>query len=244
LRLHSGILILIATVSLLLAGCGRTGLADATPTPTPTPAELSNRIADATSASESVHFTLVLSGKPVYADTNNLFIVSSVEGDMQRPDSALATLKVRSALTVAEVRLVSLDGRIYATNPVTRQWQCFEPGQVFDPVVLFDDKTGVTYLLRNALEDITLVGQEELAGIPHYHLRGTIAAETLSDITYGLLGVGLVQVDLWADVESLRVTQVVMVDSGTDPENPSTWTMTFSDYDKEVDVHAPVEACP
>ncbi len=237
---------IVGTAGLLLAGCALGGAAPATPTPTPTPEALSRRIADATSATESVHFALTLSGTPVYADPGGVFQVLSVEGDMQRPDAAIATLKVRSALTVAEVRLVSLDDQIYVTNPVTRAWQCVAPGQVFDPVVLFDDEAGVTYLIREAFEDIRLVGIEAFDGAPHYHLQGTLAGEPLRDLTYNLLGLGTIEVDLWANVETLHVSQVVMVDTGTgtDDDEPSTWTMQFSDYNQEVDVRAPLETCP
>jgi lipoprotein LprG len=52
-----------------------------------------------------------------------------------------------------------------------------------------------------------------------------------------------VQVDLWADTETQRATQIVLVDTATSEDNPSTWTLTLSDYNEEVDVRAPIE-CP
>jgi hypothetical protein len=35
----------------------------------------------------------------------------------------------------------------------------------------------------------------------------------------------------------------VLVDTGTDPDNPSVWDITFSGYDEDVDMRAPIE-CP
>jgi hypothetical protein len=39
-----------------------------------------------------------------------------------------------------------------------------------------------------------------------------------------------------------RVSQIVLVDTGSNPDNPSTWTLTLSDYNKDVDIRAPI-AC-
>jgi lipoprotein LprG len=107
--------------------------------------------------------------------------------------------------------------------------------------VLFAPESGVEYLLQEGFDDITLVGSEDLDGRPHYRLRGTIAGERLQPISLGLLGAGPVAVELWADSATMRATRLLLTDTATDPATPSTWTMTFSDYDKAVDVRAPVQ---
>jgi lipoprotein LprG len=234
------LLLVCVAACLLLAGCG-TGGAESTPTPTAN--ELIDRVAQTAREADSLAFSIEFGGAPVYADpATRRFALVSVEGDLQRPNGALARIRVRSVGAVAEIRLVSLDGQLYATNPITRGWQCYPPGSLFDPVVLFDDEQGVTYLLRETFTDITLLGTEELETLdgPHYHLQGTMPGPPLNEISYGLLGAGEVATDLWIDVASGRVSRIVLVDTGSNPDNPSTWTLNLSDYNKDVDIRAPI----
>jgi hypothetical protein len=118
-----------------------------------------------------------------------------------------------------------------------------KPVSTFDPAVLFAPDIGIESLLANNFADVTLVGIEDLNGRPHYHLRGTLPAESLRAISLNLLGAGPVATDLWADQETLRASRVILVDTATDATNPSTWTLEFSEYDKAVDVREPVQ-CP
>jgi lipoprotein LprG len=209
------------------------------PTPTPTPAELSAQIGQATQASSSFHFEIALSGKPVFADSSNLFAISSIVGDLKRPDGVLATLKASSGGGVNEIKSVSLAGKQYITNPITLAWQCLPPGNVFDPAILFDPSKGFEYLFQQQYRDVALLGSDELAGKPSYHLRGTLPGQALRAISGDLLGTGDVKADLWADTATKRISRLVLVDSATDAASPSTWTITFSDYEKAVDVRAP-----
>jgi lipoprotein LprG len=241
-------LLLLAVICLLLAACDMGGAVilptavptpTIVPTPTPTPAELSAQIGQATQSSSSFHFEIALSGKPVFADSSKLFTISSIVGDLKRPDGVLATLKASSGSGVNEIKSVSLAGKQYITNPITLAWQCLPPGNVFDPAILFDPSKGFEYLFQQQYRDVALLGSEELAGKPNYHLRGTLPGQALRDISGGLLGAGDVKADLWADTATKRISRLVLVDSATDAASPTTWTITFSDYEKEVEVRAP-----
>ncbi len=239
--------LVLALVCVLLASCGGEGTSvSGTPTPSPTPEELLNLISTATQEAESLSFAIDFRGAPVYADpVSEQFAIISVEGQLRRPNAARATVRVRNVATIAEIRLVSLEGQMYATNPVTREWQCFPSGALFDPVVLFDPERGVDYLIREELTDVTFEGVEDFAdtGRPHYYLTGSFPSEPLRDISYGLIGRGDVAVELWADVETQRVAQLVLIDSGTDESGATTWVMDVSSYNQDVDIRAPLE-CP
>jgi lipoprotein LprG len=223
----------------LLAACG--GGPQATPTPTPAPREISAAIGRATQAAQSVHFAITLTGKPVLADAGGVFTLNSMEGDLKRPDSILAVLSVSAGGGVAEIRTVALAGKQYITNPITRAWGCLDPGSAFNPAVLFDPQQGVEHLLQDGFEDITLVGSEDIAGAPSYHLRGTIAGTKLQPISMGLLGSGPVSVELWADAATMRASKLVLVDTASDAAAPSTWTISFSSYGKTINVRAPAQ---
>lgn len=239
------ILLLLCAAVLLLTGCVEASSTPsesaAAPTPTPSPQEIVARVVAATQDTTSAAFRIDFSGATVFADPDRTFSLIDVAGDLRRPDGALATIRVRNVGSIAEIRLVSLDGQLYVTNPLTREWLCVPAGALFDPVVLFDEERGIDQLISTHFENITLVGVEEIEGRPHYHLAGTMPGAPLHEMSYGLLGAGTVQVDLWADQQTLRASQIVLVDTATDPDNPSTWTLTLSDYNKTVDLRVPVE---
>jgi lipoprotein LprG len=239
---------LLLAIVCLLAACDMGGVVvtptavptpTVAPTPTPTPAELSAQIGQATQASPSVHFEISLSGKPVFADSSKLYEISSIVGDLKRPDGVLATLKANSSGGVNEIKSVSLAGKQYITNPITLAWQCLPPGNAFDPAILFDPSKGFEQLLLQQYRDVALVGSEDLAGKPSYHLRGTLPGQALRDISGSMLGAGDVKADVWADAATKRASKLVLVDSATDAANPTTWTIVFSDYEKPVDVRVP-----
>jgi lipoprotein LprG len=241
-------LALLGAACLILAACDPGGVASepttvptptVAPTPTPTPAEISAQVGKATQASPSFHFDIALSGKPVFADSSNTFAISSIVGDLKRPNGVLATLKVSASGGVSEIKSVSLAGKQYITNPITLAWQCLPPGAAFDPAVLFDPNKGFEYLLQQQFQDVALLGTEQLAGKPNYHLRGRLPGQALREISGGLLGAGDVQADLWADPVTKRASQLVLVDSATDAANPTTWQIVFSDYEQAVDVREP-----
>jgi lipoprotein LprG len=226
---------------LLLSACAAPGLPGVSPTPTPTPAEISAQISAATRSARSLSFTITVAGQPVFSDATRLFTIGSIEGSLQRPDGVRTILKLRGAVGVVEVRTVSLAGKQYATNPLTRAWQCLEPGTIFDPAALFDPQRGIEQLLQNGIEQVTLVGEETLNDRPVYHLRGVIPGERLAAISLGTIGYGPVQTDLWAGRDDLRLMQIQLVDQAPGAEQPTTWTMAFAQYDQPVDVRAPVE---
>lgn len=236
-------LILLFCLTLILAACsGEAELPDdAALTPTPTPRELSAAIGRATLASQSVSFELTLSGYPVALDSAGLMLLNRMQGDLQRPDGVLALLQVTlGATAVSELRTVSFEGRQYLTNPLTRQWVCLDPAMTFDPAILFAPDQGIEYLLQEGLHEVELVGREQLDGREHYHLRGTMDAEQLQMISLGLLGRDQVRVDLWADRSTLQLTQLVLVDGPPQSDEATTWTLSFRDYGKRVDVRAPI----
>ncbi|MEO7909077.1 MAG: LppX_LprAFG lipoprotein [Roseiflexaceae bacterium] len=245
-RISTRRLLLLAVTCLLLAACDMGGAVVAPtpvptvlPTPTPTPAELSAQIGQATQASPSVHFEIALSGKPVFADDTQLFAISSIVGDLKRPDGVLATLKVSASGGLSDIKSVSLAGKQYITNPITLAWQCLPPDTAFDPAILFDPNKGFEHLLQSQYQNVALIATEALAGKPNYHLRGTLPGQPLHEISGGLLGAGDVKADLWADAATKRASQLILVDSASDATSPTTWTIVFSDYEKAVDVRAP-----
>ncbi len=236
--------IILAAIT-ILAACGRGTATQGTPTPTLSVAQITDEVMQATQDATSFHFDITFEGKPAFADPDGMFQIVDIAGDLERPDAAMVAIRVRSVGSIAVVRLVSLDGQLYVSNPITRKWRCLPPGSVFDPVVLFDPEQGLDYLIREQFEDATLETIEELDedNTPHYHIQGTINDPTFYDISYRMIGAGEVEVDVWADTETKRVSKMILVDTASDPEEPTRWIMHLSQYNEDFDIHAPME-CP
>lgn len=242
---------LALAMALLLAACDIAGQPSATPTPaipptstpaptpTPTPAQLSSQIGKAMLAVQSFHFAIEASGKPIPTDESGTFSILNVEGDLRRPADVLATVKVRGGGSLIDIHTIALAGKQYITNPITRQWQCAPVGSLFNPAVLFDPSNGIERLLQSEFKDVSLVGTEDVGGLPNLHLRGTLDGPPLMIISANSIGQGTVQGDLWADAATLRITKIVLVDPATDAAKPTALTLTFSGYDKPVDVREP-----
>jgi lipoprotein LprG len=242
---------LLLLICLLLAACDMGGQPAATPTPAPTPtptpaptptptaAQLSAQIGQAMLGVQSFRFVISASGKAISTDETGTFTILSVEGDLRRPADVLATVKVRGGGSLIDIHTIALAGKQYVTNPITRQWQCAPVGSLFNPAVLFDPANGIEHLLQSEFKDVVLVGSEDIDGQPNLHLSGTLAGPPLMNISANSIGHGTVQGDLWADAATLRITKIVLVDPATDAANPTTLTLTFSDYDKAVDVRQP-----
>jgi lipoprotein LprG len=229
---------------LLLAGCGGFGGAASTPTPTPSPDEIIDQVMAATEDASSFRFAIDFEGAPVYADpVNEQFAIVSVEGSLERPAGARAQIRVRTTGVIGIIRLVSLEGQLYATNPITREWLCFPPDSLFDPLVLFESERGLDYLIREEFTDVALEGIEPFGENDrlHYHLTGTIDGAPLRDISMGLLGRDTVDAEVWADTETQLVSRLVLTDQAPDTETTTVWTMDLDNYNQDVDIRAPVE---
>lgn len=238
-------LLLLIAGSVLIAGCDAGGppavptASPPPPTPTPTPAALAAQIGQATQRAQSFHFDIAVGGAPVYADSSGIFALSGIAGDLRRPDGVLATVKVGGGSGTSEIKLVSLAGKQYITNPITTAWQCVPPGELFDPAVLFDPAKGFEYVLQQGYRNVALVGTEDINGQPNIHLTGRIDGDLLKPISGEQIGAGPVKADVWADAATLRATQVVLVDPASGARDATTWDVLFSAYDTPVDVQAP-----
>jgi lipoprotein LprG len=238
-------MVLAMILLVVLAACGGGTATSTTPTPTLSIAQITDAVMQATQATKSFHFAIAFEGKSAFADPDGMFQIVDIEGDLIRPDAALVAIRVRSVGSIAVVRLVSLDGQIYVSNPITRQWRCLPPGAVFDPVVLFDPDQGIDYLIREHFEHTALETVENLDEhtTPHYHIQGIINDPTFYERSYRMLGAGDVNMDVWADTTTHLVSKMILEDTASDPDDPTRWIITLSQYNEDFDIHAPID-CP
>ena len=149
-------------------------------------------------------------------------------------------LKVIVAVAAAELDMIALGNEQYLTNVLTRQWETLPAKFGFNPAIMFDPQVGLEQLLKAGLDNPHWIGVEAIDGKNLFHVQGSISGERLQGMSGGLIGKGPVDVDLWIEPDTYLPRQAVIVDKDSDPEKPTTWTMTFSSYGKEVHITAPI----
>jgi lipoprotein LprG len=222
----------ILSLGLLLMACGPD-------IPQIPPAEVITRAGEAMLQAPSFHFKIDIGGKPVVLNQLTQLSLRSAEGDFARPDKMGIHLKALLAVAAAELDMIALGNEQYLTNVLTRQWEVLPPEFGFNPAIMFDPQVGLEQLLKSGLDNPHWIGVETLDGKSVFHLQGSLSGERLQGMSGGLISTGPVDVDLWIESDTYLPRKAVIVDKNSDPEKPSTWTMTFSSYGKDVNITAP-----
>jgi len=226
------LLFVLVLLSLLLTACG-------TDIPQIPPTDVIARAGEAMLQAPSFHFKIDISGKPVVLNQLTQLSLRSAEGDFARPNQIGVHLKVLLAVAAAELDMIALGDEQYLTNVLTKQWEVLPPEFGFNPAVMFDPQIGLEQLLKSGLDNAHWIGVETLDGKSVFHLQGSLSGERLQGMSGGLISKGPVDVDLWIEPDTYLPRKAVIVDKDSDPEKPSTWTMTFSSYGKDVNITAP-----
>ncbi|CAG0929392.1 Lipoarabinomannan carrier protein LprG [Thermoflexales bacterium] len=223
----------LSLLGLLLTACGPT-------IPQIPPAEVVTRAGEAMLQAPSFHFKIDISGKLVVLNQLTQLSLRSAEGDFARPDKMGVHLKVLLAVAAAELDMIALGNEQYLTNVLTKQWEVLPPEFGFNPAIMFDPQIGLEQLLlKVGLDNAHWIGVETIDGQSVYHLQGSISGERLQGMSGGLISKGPVEVDLWIEPDTSLPRKAVIVDQDSDPEKPTTWTMTFSSYGKDVNITTP-----
>ena len=222
-------LLLLGAGLLFVLSCG------APAGPTPTPAEVAQQSATQMAAVNSFHFIIGVSGKTAFLDSAESMALRRAEGDLVRPDQVRAIAKVTLLAIPAEIGIIGLGDRQYATNPLNQQWEEVPPEARWDLDLasLFDAEQGIAAILQNTAWTFGADDDE-------YHvLHSGMPAEQLQALTFGLISSGEVEVDFWIGRSDRYVHRIQIVEVESDPETPTTWVIDLSAFDQPVDIQAP-----
>lgn len=211
----------------LLGGCG--GGSDET---APDLLARAKKVLDET---RSAHFVLDSEGVP----QTGAALVGG-EGDIARPSSFEGTLRVLAAGNTVSLKVVSVDGTVYAQLPFTSGYSVIDPAQfgLGDPGALLAPDTGISQLLAEA-QDARLGEEKRVAG------------EVVREVTAELPGDLVAQVLTSKDPgRAVHARFSVASDSGqlrraelTGPfftaEDDGTYTLDLSDFGADVSIAAP-----
>lgn len=203
------------------------------------PGEIVTRAGEAMLNVPSMHFKVDISGAPVVLNPTTALQLRSVEGDFARPDKMGVHLKVIVAVAAAEMDMIALGNEQYVTDVLTRKWEVLPPQFGFNPAIMFDPKVGLEQVLKGGVDNAQLAGVESIDGVNTYHINGSLDGSRVQGMSGGLLSKGRMEVELWAEGNTFLPRKAILIDTGSDPKNPSTWTLTFSSFGKSVNITAP-----
>ena len=236
----SMITVLVASFILLLAlsSCSE-------PDPTPPPAEeIIAAASDKMAGLEGFHFSMDMSGLPVFLDGDQTLALGKAEGFYSKPDQAMGAVSIQAPGLVTNVDVISIGQQQWLTNILTGDWMEMPPEWGFNPAVLFDANDGFLAILTADLRDPVVIGQEKLAGGPDselYIIEGTLPGARLGELTLGLLGPDDLDVRLWIDPEGYGLHRIIVTNpAGSSEENGSVWQLDLDQLGKSVTIEPPI----
>jgi hypothetical protein len=184
---------------------------------------------------KSAHFVLDSKGAP---DTGTVLVGG--EGDIARPASFEGTLKVHALGSALALKVISVDGTVYAQLPFTASYSAVDPAQFGfgDPGALLDPDTGISQLLAKA--ESAKLGEEKRVG-------GEVVREVTAEIPGDLVGRILTSKDPSKPVHArfsiatttgeLRRAELTgpFYEAGKD----ATFTLELTDFGADVHITAP-----
>lgn len=188
------------------------------------------------------HFVIDRSGSPAFIDVEGLLAFRRAEGDYVFPDKAQATIRVIGPGLVTEVQIISIANTQWETNMLTGKWQQLPPDWGFNPASLFDQDIGIQPILKTDLQELVLVGQDELEetpGVMLYALKGEVLGETLYRLSYGMIGPERMVIQLWIAPETFELYRLRLVDPQPEADEPTIWQMDFWNFDETVEIMPP-----
>lgn len=214
------------------------------PPPELPPNEVVQRAAAAMLNQNTMHFQFEISGAPVTINPALGLSLRSSEGDFARPDRMGLRAKIISPLAALEADMIALGDEQYITNFLTKQWEPLPAEFGFNPAVMFHSEFGLEKTLEAGLDDAALVGIESIDGAQTYRVKGSLDGTRLQFMSGGLISTGRVDVEVWVDTQTFNIRRTVLVDNRTDSEEPTTWSISFSQFGEPVSIEAPIEQVP
>ncbi len=204
-----------------------------TPQPSSTAASfetsLMNRAADSISTLSTLHFILeIRQGKVVLSGAD----LKRAEGDLKRPDSYQASVKLKVVFADVTVKIFAQNGVQKMTDPITGRWSTSGPSETLNLVAMLDPKTGIGPVLRN-LRNLQVVGSETLNNVSVYHVQGLASAAQVGQLTFNNLGKQEATIDAWIGQSDGLVRQLYLKENA--PGN-GFWALTFSNFNQPVEI--------
>jgi hypothetical protein len=236
---------IVLLLVLVLAACNGNGNDDESEDADPQ--ELMNEAAQQIDDAETFQIQLKVEGAPVSLNAESIGVAmdlnfKSAVADFVSPDRLGGNVEVQLEDSVVDfvVRVIGEEQYVQLPSLLGGGWQNVRFLSDFNPSQLVGD-AGIAAALRS-VQNVELVGEEELDGLPVYHLRGTIEAGLVRAVTVGLIGTeeGSLPIDLYIRrrdnrLETFRIVEPAAEEGG----DTTTWTISLYDYNEDMSVEVP-----
>ena len=227
---------LLLPVALVLASCSDPD-DEQTETP-PDPAELVQEAAGKIDQAESFRLELRQEGPPTHI-RNELGLdvtLNNADAIFVQPNRLRARVSVAIGQVTQDVQVVAVDDRQYANNLflTNDEWQVMIFAANFSPQDLQSIENGIGTALRS-MQNVELVGREDLDGVSVYHLHGTVDAGRVRSVTVGLIRTaeGEIGLDVYIRTKDGFPARIVLEeppDPNAETDEPRVWNIDFTGY--------------
>ena len=243
IRFSRFLLLIITAASLWLAACGNNSDSEEMPEAHALLDEATGQIDEA----DSFDMEIDVQGNPVLLAVDDSTFGAGIplefkyaHGQFVAPDKLHADVQINLGDLGTTIEIVALDREQYMRSDILTQGQWIEQEIIvgFSPRALLSESTGLAYAL-NTVQNLMMVGRKDIDGLHLFELQGTIDANNVYSLTFGLIGTksGELQIKIYIRANERRVDQVVLQEplpEGVEDIEPTTWNIRLMNYNKPV----------
>lgn len=171
-----------------------------------------------------------------------------VEGVFVSPNKLGATVNIRAQDQTGIANVIAIEDVQYVNESLfltqSDEWIEYTFTD-FQPKDLQSPEKGIGTALKS-VENVELIGEEELEAVSVYHLRGDIPAINVQSLTVGLIGTteGYLKVDIYLRKNDWKLARVVIKEPPNEVGQVGQWTIDFSRYDNDFTIEVPEISTP
>ncbi len=246
-------LIITALLALTAIGCGSSD--DDSNTDNANLPEAESLLQDSVNqitAAESIEVEMDVSGYPVPVKFDGLTLPSETplhfkyaRGIFQAPDRMNASIQFSLGNFSTTADLIALDRDHYFRGDLltANRWINDELIQGFSPAALLSQEMGIPFALAS-ITGLQMLGRTRMQGIDMFHLSGTIQANAVHSLTFGLMRSkdGELKIEVYISANDYRVAQIMLTEPPptTDAQDETTtWEISILNYNQAVNITAP-----
>ncbi len=234
-------LLLCVACALLFAGCSlpwqhSSTSAQASLGPKPTTQQLLATLQKNFRTVNSFHVIMKVDNAGTPADGR--IQIRNADGDVIMPDKVSASANIILSGQAVAVKLISVGGHQYVTDPITGQWRVITG--VLDPRTLTNPNTGLISL-AGKVQNLSQPSDDSVNGTPCWRISGQLDAKYLAFLTGGGVPAGtMLQTSVCigkADGLPYEVKVVGIAAAGD--TNNTTYSFELSNYNENISITAP-----
>jgi lipoprotein LprG len=186
-------------------------------------------------AAQSLHFVLTSSGAPSTGT-----VLTGGDGDIVRPSSFQGALKVQVSGAPLSLKVVSVNGTVYAQLPFSASYSVIDP-KTFgfgDPGALLDPQTGISQLLTKA-QNPELGAQKRVNGEVVQEVTADLPGQLVADLLTSKDPSKPVHAVFSIATRSGQLRRAALTGPFFTADADGTYTLDLSRYGEHVSIVAP-----